>query len=62
MKMQKVDYQNGKIYKITNDFNDTIFIGCTATSLINKWTSEKSKINTAFNHNPFIKKFIKQYR
>jgi hypothetical protein len=61
MKTQRIDYQNAKIYKIVNDFNDTIFIGCTTSSLNKKWAVEKMTINRTFQNHPFIKKLIKTH-
>ena len=36
------DYSKGKIYKITNDFNDEIYIGSTCDSLVKRYSKHKS--------------------
>ncbi len=35
------DYKKGKIYKITNDFNDDIYVGSTCDTLIKRFSSHK---------------------
>ncbi len=35
----KVDYSKGKIYKITNDYNDDVFVGFTCDTLIKSLVS-----------------------
>ena len=37
----KVDYSKGKIYKITNDYNDDIYVGSTCDSLVKRFSNHK---------------------
>jgi len=37
----KVDYSKGKIYKITNDFNDEIYVGSTCDTLVKRFSNHK---------------------
>ena len=37
----KVEYSQGKIYKITNDYNDDIYIGSTCDSLAKRFSTHK---------------------
>ena len=39
----KVDYSKGKIYKITNDYNDEIYVGSTCNTLVKRFIQHKSK-------------------
>jgi len=41
----KVDYSKGKIYKITNDFNDDIYVGSTCDTLVKRFSGHKTDIN-----------------
>ncbi len=41
----KVDYSKGKIYKITNDYNDDVFVSFTCDTLVKKFSKHKSDIN-----------------
>lgn len=59
MKTRMVDYQKGKIYKIVNDLNDMIHVGCTTTSLAKRWTFLRLHIQKTFDNHPFIKKLLK---
>ena len=36
------NFENGKIYKITNDFNDEVYVGSTCDTLIKRFSSHKS--------------------
>ena len=40
----KVDYTQGKIYKITNDYNDDVYIGSTCDNLSKSYHKTHSKI------------------
>ena len=42
----KVDYSQGKIYKITNDYNDDIYIGSTCDRLVKRFSKHKIDMNT----------------
>jgi len=37
----KVDYSKGKIYKITNDFNNDIYVGSSCDTLIKRFSYHK---------------------
>lgn len=39
----KVDYSQAKIYKITNDYNDDIWIGSTCDTLVKKFSVHKAE-------------------
>ena len=39
------DYSKGKIYKITNDLNDDVYIGSTCDTLSRRFSNHKSKSN-----------------
>ncbi len=47
----KVDYSKGKIYKITNDYNDDIYVGSTCDSLVKRFSSHKQNSKTDFKNN-----------
>jgi group I intron endonuclease len=38
----KVDYSQAKIYKITNDFNDDIYVGSTCDTLVKRFSTHKA--------------------
>ena len=38
----KVDYSKGKIYKITNDFNNDIYVGSTCDTLVKRFSNHKN--------------------
>ena len=40
----KVDYSKGKIYKITNDYNDDIYIGSTCDTLVKRFSKHRRDI------------------
>ena len=37
------DYTKGKIYKITNDFNNDIYVGSTCDTLVKRFSNHKRK-------------------
>ncbi len=39
----KIDYSKGKIYKITNDYNDHVYIGSTCDTLSKNFSKHKSQ-------------------
>ncbi len=39
------DLSKGKIYKITNDYNDDVYVGSTCDTLVKRFSSHKSHIN-----------------
>jgi group I intron endonuclease len=47
------DYSKGKIYKITNDLNDDVYIGSTCDTLSRRFSNHKSKSNKDPNKSPF---------
>ena len=47
------DLNKGKIYKITNDYNDEVYVGSACNTLIKRFSNHKSKINQEnFLHRP----------
>ena len=36
----KVDYSQGKIYEITNDYNNDIYVGSTCDTLVKRFSYE----------------------
>jgi hypothetical protein len=38
----KVDYTKGKIYKITNDFNDEVYIGSTCDTIVKRYSLHRA--------------------
>ena len=50
------DFQKGKIYKITNDYNDEIYIGSTCDTLVKRFSAHKKTCNNdKSNHLPLYK-------
>ena len=49
----KIDYSKGKIYKITNDYNDHVYIGSTCDTLSKNFSKHKSDSNC--KNNPLYK-------
>jgi group I intron endonuclease len=39
------DFSKGKIYKITNDYNDDVYVGSTCDTLVKRFSSHKSNMN-----------------
>ena len=35
------DFKNAKIYKITNDYNDEVYVGCTCNTLVRRFSVHK---------------------
>jgi len=40
------NFSKGKIYKITNDFNDEVYIGSTCDTLTKRFSNQRNNINT----------------
>ena len=57
----KVDYSQAKIYKITNDFNNDIWIGTTCDSLVKKFSVHKADAIRNFRKDCIIQKLIKEH-
>jgi group I intron endonuclease len=50
------DYQKGKIYKITNDYNNDVYVGSTCDTLVKRFSHHKNSIYiTAKNNRPLYK-------
>ena len=50
------NYKNGKIYKITNDHNDDIYIGATCDTIIKRFSCHKLEARKEHNkHRPLYK-------
>ena len=49
----KVDYSQGKIYKITNDYNEDVYVGSTCDTLVKRFSAHKrSSYNEKTKHRP----------
>ena len=57
----KVDYSQAKVYKITNDFNNDIWIGTTCDTLVKKFSVHKADAIRNFRKNCIIQKLIKEH-
>ncbi len=52
----RLDLTQAKIYKITNDYNDDIYIGSTCNSLVRRYSQHKSHSNQEkHQHKPLYK-------
>ena len=52
----KLDLNQAKIYKITNDYNDDIYIGSTCNSLVRRYSQHKAFSNQEkYQHRPLYK-------
>ena len=40
------DFSKGKIYKITNDYNDDVYVGSTCDTLVKRFSAHKCQINS----------------
>ncbi len=50
------DFSKAKIYKITNDYNDEIYIGSTCDELVKRFSKHKGDSNDPKKQNrPFYK-------
>jgi hypothetical protein len=56
----KVDYSNSKIYKISNDYNDDVYIGSTCDSLTKRFSYHKSHSILSVNANRPLYKLINE--
>jgi len=45
------DFKAGKIYKITNDYNDDVYVGSTCDTLVKRFSSHKSNRNSETKKN-----------
>ena len=57
----KVDYSQAKVYKITNDFNNDIWIGTTCDTLVKKFSVHKADAIRNYRKDCIIQKLIKEY-
>ena len=57
----KVDYSQAKIYKITNDFNDDVYIGSTRDTLIKRFSAHKSSSNNIKKNSIALYKSINEF-
>jgi hypothetical protein len=53
-----MDYQNGKIYKITNCIDNEVYIGSTCSPLTKRWHQHKNRINSESYKNTKFYKYI----
>ena len=54
----KVDYTKGKIYKITNDYNDHVYIGSSCDTLTKVFSKHKSESTSQYKMNRPLYKLI----
>lgn len=54
------DFSKGKIYKITNDFNDDVYIGSTCDTLAKRFSCHKSMINNETKSNRPLYKLMNE--
>ena len=52
-------YTNGKIYQITNNLNDMIYIGSTCLPLRKRWYNHKNRSTDRINH--FVEAYDKTF-
>ena len=57
----KVDYSQAKIYKITNDFNNDIWVGTTCDTIVKKFSVHKAQAIRKYRKDCIIQKLIKEY-
>lgn len=57
----KVDYSQAKIYKITNDFNNDIWIGTTCDTLIKKFSVHKAEAIRNLRKGCIIQNHIREH-
>ena len=57
----KVDYSKAKIYKITNDFNNDIWIGTTCDTLVKKFSVHKADAIRNFRKDCIIHNLIREH-
>ncbi len=51
-----LDFQKGKIYKITNDYNDDVYVGSTCDTLVKRFSSHKrGRTSEVLKHKPLYK-------
>ncbi len=56
----KVDYSQAKIYKITNDFNNDVWIGTTCDTLVKKFSVHKAEALRNLRKDCIIQKLIRE--
>ena len=54
------DFSKGKIYKITNDFNDDVYIGSTCDRLVKRFATHKAAAKQEKNKNRPLYKLINE--
>ena len=54
------DFAKGKIYKITNDFNDDVYIGSTCDRLVKRFATHKAAAKQEKNKNRPLYKLINE--
>ena len=54
------DFSKGKIYKITNDYNDDVYIGSTCDTLVKRFSAHKSAANVKEKQNVPLYKLMKE--
>ncbi len=54
------DFSKAKIYKLTNDFNDDVFVGATCDTLIKKFSYYKKAVNRDINKDKYPFKLMRE--
>jgi group I intron endonuclease len=54
------DFNKGKIYKITNDYNDDIYVGSTCDTLIRRFINHKARFKKERSKNSSIYKLMNE--
>ena len=54
------DFKKGKIYKITNDYNDDIYVGSTCDTLVRRFSNHKSESKKEKSQNISIYKLMNE--
>jgi hypothetical protein len=54
------DFGKGKIYKITNDYNDDVYVGSTCDLLTKRFSGHKKGINSKTKQNTLIYKLMNE--
>jgi group I intron endonuclease len=56
----KVDYSQGKIYKITNDYNNDVYVGSTCDTLCKRFSGHKRSMTGEKTKNSLIYKLMNE--
>ena len=54
------DFSKGKIYKITNDYNDDVYVGSTCDTLVKRFSKHKCDMNNSVKMNSPLYKLMRE--